>query len=168
MAKAMGTNEVDEFRPKLGELSRRLTGNIGLLFTDESPESVVDYFDQFERQDYARGGFKASQDFVIPAGPVMLGDDKFPNSMEPQLRALGVPSSLKSGVVTLSADFIVCRSGDKLTHEQARLLVCSFCFFFIKIILITVTQKMFYQQMATFKLRPLCYWSNETITEISS
>jgi mRNA turnover protein 4 len=123
MAKAMGTNEAEEFRPRLSGLSERLTGNVGLLFTNEPVQSVVDYFDQFERQDYARGGFRAPHQFIIPAGPVMLGEEKFPNSMEPQLRALGVTSSLKNGVVTLAADYVVCCAGDKLTHEQARLLV---------------------------------------------
>jgi mRNA turnover protein 4 len=43
--------------------------------------------------------------------------------MEPQLRQLGMHTSLKRGVVTLDVDFQLCKKGDKLTPEQARLLV---------------------------------------------
>lgn len=43
--------------------------------------------------------------------------------MEPQLRQLGMHTSLKKGIVTLDIDFQLCKKGDKLTPEQARLLV---------------------------------------------
>jgi mRNA turnover protein 4 len=43
--------------------------------------------------------------------------------MEPQLRQLGMRTSLKKGIVTLDVDYQICKKGDKLTPEQARLLV---------------------------------------------
>jgi mRNA turnover protein 4 len=43
--------------------------------------------------------------------------------MEPQLRKLGLHTSLKRGVVTLDLDYEVCKKGAKLTPEQAQLLV---------------------------------------------
>ena len=43
--------------------------------------------------------------------------------MEPQLRKLGMHTSLKKGIVTLDIDFDVCKKGDKLNPEQARILV---------------------------------------------
>ncbi len=43
--------------------------------------------------------------------------------MEPQLRQLGMRTSLKKGIVTLDVDYEICKKGDKLTPEQARLLV---------------------------------------------
>ncbi len=59
------------------------------------------YFEEFERDDYARGGSEATETVVLPAGPVMQGVDPFPASMESQLRSLGVPSSLKKGAHNL-------------------------------------------------------------------
>jgi len=42
--------------------------------------------------------------------------------MEPQLRALGMPTALKKGVIHLIKDYSVCKKGDKLSSEQARIL----------------------------------------------
>jgi mRNA turnover protein 4 len=56
---------------------------------------------------------------VIKAGPL----EQFQHTMEPELRKLGLHTSLKKGVVTLDTDFVVCKTGDKLNPEQTRLLV---------------------------------------------
>ena len=56
---------------------------------------------------------------VLNQGPM----EQFPHSIEPQLRALGLPTSLKRGVVHLIAEeYTVCKKGDILTSEQARIL----------------------------------------------
>jgi hypothetical protein len=47
--------------------------------------------------------------------------------MEPQLRALAMPTCLKRGVVTLNEDYTICTQGQTLTPEQARLLVILRC-----------------------------------------
>ena len=56
----------------------------------------------------------------LPLGPL----PDFSHTMEPQLRSLGMPTTLKRGVVTMDQDFRICRKGDTLTPEQARMLVC--------------------------------------------
>ena len=56
--------------------------------------------------------------FLVCLGPL----PQFAHSIEPQLRALGLPSALQKGVVHLLQDHIVCREGDVLTSEQARIL----------------------------------------------
>jgi mRNA turnover protein 4 len=43
--------------------------------------------------------------------------------MEPQLRQLGLHTSLNKGVIVLDKEYQICKKGDKLTPEQARLLV---------------------------------------------
>ena len=68
--------------------------------------------------DYARTGGEATEDVMLPEGPL----SQFPHSIEPQLRALGMPTALKKGVVTLLSDYTVCKKGDSLTSEQARIL----------------------------------------------
>ncbi|KAI9344845.1 hypothetical protein DFJ73DRAFT_761679 [Zopfochytrium polystomum] len=51
-----------------------------------------------------------------------LGVTAFPNNMETQLRALGMPTALKNGVILLIKPFTVCTEGQPLTPNQAHLL----------------------------------------------
>ena len=77
------------------------------------------YFEEYSCPDYARSGNVATEDVTIHAGPL----EQFQHTMEPQLRKLGLHTSLKKGVIHLDTDFEVCKNGDKLNPEQARLLV---------------------------------------------
>jgi mRNA turnover protein 4 len=53
----------------------------------------------------------------------MLEEDAVaPHSMEPQLRKLGLVSSLVRGVPTLKAPHTICKAGDTLDANQAHLL----------------------------------------------
>ncbi|KAL4841709.1 hypothetical protein H8958_013212 [Nasalis larvatus] len=69
---------------------------------------------------------------------------QFPHSMEPQLRQLGLPTTLKRGVVTLLSDYEVCKEGDVLTPEQARVL------------------KLFGYEMAEFKVTIKYMWDSQS------
>lgn len=78
--------------------------------------------------EYARSGFITPETLELPEGPL----SQFDHSMEPQLRKLGMPTSLQKGVVTLIKPFKVCQKGDVLTPEQAQILVHTYFIFFIK------------------------------------
>lgn len=45
-----------------------LEGSRGLLFTNEAPDVVTDWFESFKRSDFARTGNKATETFELPAG----------------------------------------------------------------------------------------------------
>ena len=51
------------------------------------------YFTQFSEPDFARSGTPATQRVVISEGPLT----SFSHSMEPQLRQLGLPTTLVKG-----------------------------------------------------------------------
>lgn len=75
--------------------------------------------------EYARTGDIATEDVTLYAGPLT----DFSHDIEHYLRGdLGMPTSLQKGVVTLLKDFDVCKKGQQLTSEQARILVRSFSF----------------------------------------
>ena len=74
--------------------------------------------------DFARSGNIAAWDVKLDAGPLK----QFAHSLEPQLRQLGLPTKLDRGVPTLLSDYTVCKEGDLITPEQARLLVSFFLF----------------------------------------
>ncbi|XP_010011659.1 PREDICTED: mRNA turnover protein 4 homolog, partial [Nestor notabilis] len=122
------------------QVSKYLRGEVGLLFTNRTKEEVDEWFSTFKEVDYARAGNKATYTVSLDTGPL----EQFPHSMEPQLRQLGLPTALKKGVVTLLSDYEVCKEGDVLTPEQARVL------------------KLFGYEMAEFKVTIKFLWNSET------
>ncbi len=92
---ALGRVPNVECKPNMYQLTQRLTGNAsGVFFTNSKPDEVIKYFDQFEEPHYPKSGFIATDDFSLTAGP-LVGQ---PFSLEPQLRALGLPTRLKDGM----------------------------------------------------------------------
>nr|AFK10538.1 mRNA turnover 4-like protein [Callorhinchus milii] len=140
MALALGKGPADEYKEGLHKVSKELSGEVGLLFTSRTKEEVIEWFDQFSENDFARSGNQATMAVTLDAGPL----SQFTHSMEPQLRQLGLPTSLKKGVVVLLSDYDVCKAGDILTPEQARLL------------------KLLGLEMAEFKVTISCMWNSET------
>uniref|UniRef100_A0A4W5RSQ0 Ribosome assembly factor mrt4 n=1 Tax=Hucho hucho TaxID=62062 RepID=A0A4W5RSQ0_9TELE len=137
---AIGKGPTSEYKDNLHKVSRFLTGEVGVLFTNKTKEEVQEYFSQFKEMDFARAGNKAGMAITLDEGPL----EQFPHSMEPQLRQLGLPTALKKGVVTLLKDHDVCKEGDTLTPEQARIL------------------KLFGIEMAEFRVQIKCMWNSET------
>lgn len=45
-----------------------LEGNRGLLFTNEEPKVVLEWFADFKKEDFARSGNVIEETFVLPAG----------------------------------------------------------------------------------------------------
>ncbi|GAB1597717.1 mRNA turnover protein 4 homolog [Argonauta hians] len=144
MALALGKSPETEYRDNLHKLSAQLKGQAGLLFTNQTKEEVLKYFNEYHVPDFARSGNIATEDVDLKAGP--LGD--FSHSMEPQLRQLGLPTTLNRGVITLTKDYQVCKEGEKLTPEQTRVL------------------KLIGNMMAEFKITIEAMWSNNGSWEV--
>merc|ERR1712038_1884353 len=117
-ALALGRNESEEYSDKLHRVSQLLRNQRGLLFTSQTTEEVMKYFGDHSESDYLRTGGIAEETVELDAGPL----EQFSHAIEPQLRQLGMPTELKKGVVNLMQDYTVCKAGDKLTSEQARIL----------------------------------------------
>lgn len=123
MQLGLGKSKEDESHENLHRLSKRLVGQCGLLFTNRSKQDVTDFFDSFSAPDFARSGFVATEDVILPEGAL----PDFPHSLEPHLRQLGMPTSLQRGVITLVKEYTVCKKGSVITPEQARILVSIHC-----------------------------------------
>jgi len=144
MAFALGKNETEEYKDNLHQVSGCLRGQRGLLFTNSTKDEVTQWFESYADVDFARTGCTAEQEVVLKEGPL----EQFTHSMEPQLRQLGLPTKLVKGVVTLTRDYVVCKEGDALKPEQARIL------------------KLLGHQMAEFKIHVTAVWSNDGAFEI--
>jgi len=144
IAKALGNTEEEEYNENLHKVGLLLRGECGILFTNEKTADVLEYFQNLAESDYARTGGKCVETVVLPEGPL----PDFSHAIEPQLRQLGLPTTLKKGVVTLLQEHTVCKEGDILTSEQARIL------------------KLLGKEQAEFRLRMLAVWGNDGSFEI--
>jgi len=126
MAKALGSTVEEEHREGLHKLAKHIKGQVGLFFTDTEPQEVIEWFDDFRQPDFARSGNIASRTIILPAGPIMRTHsdppEPFPHSEEPQLRKLGLTTTMTRGIPTLGNPQKLCEKGKLLTSEQAQLL----------------------------------------------
>lgn len=139
IAVILGRTPEEEILKGVHKLSNALVGQCGLLFTNRPKKEVLRWMEEYEELDYARSGFVPSQSIVLPEGPM----PEFPHSIEPHLRQLGMPTALQKGVVTLIKKYKVCKKGQPLTPEQARIL------------------KLLGKPLATFKLTPRGIYSKK-------
>ncbi|KAJ8948781.1 hypothetical protein NQ318_022912 [Aromia moschata] len=118
IALGFGKTVEDEVEEGLHKISGMLKGQCGLLFTNCKKQEVIDWFESYSVEEYARSGFEANKTVELNEGPLK----QFPHDIEPYLRKLGMPTKLDRGVVTLIKDFEVCKKGNILTPEQAKIL----------------------------------------------
>ncbi|XP_011171282.1 mRNA turnover protein 4 homolog [Solenopsis invicta] len=123
IAMGLGISKETEIAENIHKLANAMKncsmkGQCGLLFTNRSKKQVIEWVNDYEEMEYARSGFVTPETVELPEGPL----PQFQHSMEPQLRQLGMPTSLQKGVITLIKPFTVCKSGDTLTPEQAQIL----------------------------------------------
>lgn len=159
MAKALGTTPESAYQDNTDKLSKYLSGNVGLLFTDRSPSDIIAHFSAHSETDFARAGTAATRTFTIPAGTVYSMGGEIPedqdvpmsHSLEPELRRLNVPTTLVKGKITLQNPYEVCKEGKILDSRQTRLL------------------KLFGVATAEFKVQLVAYWSATTneVTELA-
>ena len=139
IALALGKTPENEVAEELHKLSAALKGQCGLLFTNRSKKEVLKWMEEYEELEYARSGFVTDESVTLPEGPM----PEFPHSIEPHLRQLGMPTALQKGIVVLLKEYAVCKKGQTLNPEQARIL------------------KLLDRPLATFKLTPLGVFSKK-------
>ncbi|EGC36781.1 hypothetical protein DICPUDRAFT_31349, partial [Dictyostelium purpureum] len=118
LAYGLGKSEEDELKTGLHKLSEHLEGECGLFFTNEPREKVLEYFENFSEKDFPRSGFVPEETITIKEGPLT----GFVHSMETYLRGLGLPTSLKNGVIYLERDYDICEEGVAINPDQSQLL----------------------------------------------
>lgn len=137
MQVALGRTKEEEYADDLSRLARDVAGSTALFFTNKDRAEVLEYFGKLSISDYPRSGFVATEEVTIKEGPL----PQFIGSMIESLRGLGLPVDLKKGSIVLTRDYTVCKAGQTLTPEQAKLL------------------QHFDRKMAEFRLEMLSVWS---------
>ena len=121
---SLGRTVNDEYRNNLHLVSQSLQvdasgAHRGLFFTNNSPKDVIEWFDKYQITTFAKAGFVATEDFVVPKGILK----NFVFSQEYTLRRLGLAVILRNGRLVLDADYTICTRGQPLKPEQCKLLV---------------------------------------------
>ncbi|KAK0621500.1 ribosomal protein L10-domain-containing protein [Bombardia bombarda] len=165
-ARALGSTPEDAQADGLDKLSAHLSGSVGLLFTNRDPSDIITYFSSLSQVDFARSGTVAPRTFTIPPGVVYSTGGEVPaehdvpvaQSLEPELRRLGVPVRMVRGKVVLGEEsgeggfegYTICKEGQTLDARQTRLL------------------KLFSVCMSEFRVKLLAYWTaaNGQVTEL--
>ncbi|KAK8818489.1 hypothetical protein WA577_003792, partial [Blastocystis sp. JDR] len=145
MQVALGRTPEEEYRDNLSKLGEALGGNCTLFFTNKPKEEVLQFFKEYKSLDFARAGFKATENFVIPKGEM-----PFPHSMMEEFKKLRLPVELKNGIIHMREDYTVCKTGKVLTPEQCRIL------------------KLYNKPLTFFTLTPLACWSEGQVETLSS
>ncbi|KAH6850022.1 ribosomal protein L10-domain-containing protein [Chaetomium sp. MPI-CAGE-AT-0009] len=157
-ARALGTTPEDAQADGIDQLTRYLSGSVGLLFTNRAPEAIVAYFESLTHVDFARAGTVAARTVTVPPGLVYSTGGEVPaehdvlvaHTLEPELRRLGMPTRMVKGKVCLGGDesgegsaagYTICKEGEVLDSRQTRLL------------------KLFSVCMSEFRVGLLAYWS---------
>lgn len=138
MKVALGRTPEDEYAENLHKIGANISGNTGLLMTNKDRKEVEEYFNSIKIEDYARSGFTATETVTIPAGP----QEQFVGSMIESLRQLGLPVQLKRSIIHVIEDYTICKKGEVLTPEKAKLLVH------------------FEKKMANFCINLVSHWSD--------
>ena len=119
IAAALGRTSAEEQADGLSQVAKAvLGGEAGLIFTSKSAAELRRVFDETQVAEFARAGVEATRDVELDAGPLA----GFPHSMEPYLRKLGLPTKLQAGAVQLLCDYTVCKAGDVVSSDQAKLM----------------------------------------------
>ena len=119
---ALGRSSEDEYSDNLHQISRILTGSVGILCTSQSPKDVEEYFANLAVEDFARAGQVSPKTVMLSQSQI----ETHPVSMVEQFRKLGLPVEVKNGRVAFVGgreEFEVCKEGDELTVEQCKILV---------------------------------------------
>jgi len=88
----------------------------------------------------------STQSITVPAGPL----EGFEASLETYIRRLGMPTILKNGVIQLLGDHRICKEGDVLTSDQAKLI------------------KLFGNKMASFRVVLSCFWEDGKFEKLAT
>jgi len=115
MRKAIRLNLEDH--PRWEGLLSYITGNIGLIFTNDDLIQIRDLCLSLKVPAAAKAGIKAPSDVVVPKGITQLEPTK-----TSFLQALNIASKINKGTIEILQDVNLIKRGDKVGSSEATLL----------------------------------------------
>lgn len=100
---------------QLVELAGDLKGPVALIFTDMDSFKLFNTFKKNRSAAPARGGQKAPEDIIVPAGDTGLP----PGPVLSDLKAAGINARIDGGSIKVMKDSVVAREGEIISTEAA-------------------------------------------------
>ncbi len=105
-------------RRGIKELVKRMPMSLVAIFSRKDPFETYRLVAERKAEVFLKPGDVAEEDIIIPKGPT----DIAPGPILTDLRAMGIPTKIQGGKITISEDFTILRKGEVATPQVADLL----------------------------------------------
>ncbi|RDE12360.1 MAG: 50S ribosomal protein L10 [Candidatus Thorarchaeota archaeon] len=102
----------------IDDLSGHVIGPVALIFSDQDPFSLSKFLRENKTKAPAKGGQVAPNDIVVPA----MNTGVAPGPFISELAALKIPARVKTGVIHITDDTVVAKTGEVISNALAQML----------------------------------------------
>ncbi len=110
--------ELESKYPGIKELLSKMSGIVGLVFTNDNPFTLYKFIKKNKSSAPAKAGQIAPKNIVVPAGPTGFA----PGPIIGELGALKIKAGINAGKVEIKEDCIVAKEGDVISSKLAAIL----------------------------------------------
>jgi len=109
---------IKDSKKDIEQLKSYLGGMPALLFTNQDPFKIAGLLRKSKSNAPAKPGQTAPRDLIIPAGPTSFS----PGPIISELSQAGIKTGIEGGKVSVKADVVLVKEGDKVTQQTAGIL----------------------------------------------
>jgi large subunit ribosomal protein L10 len=115
---SLALERAGEERPGIDELQDTLSGQVGLVLTDENPFKLFQMMERTKTPSPAKGGELAPNDITVKAG-----DTSFkPGPVVREFQKVGIPAAIERGKVVVKKDTVLVKEGEPIPKDLASVL----------------------------------------------
>lgn len=111
-------SEIESSHNGISKLSDKMTGVVGLIFTNDNPFTMYKFIKRNKSSAPAKPGSIAPKDIVIPAGPTPFA----PGPIIGELGSFKIKAGISNGKVEIKQDSLVAKEGDEISAGLAGIL----------------------------------------------
>jgi large subunit ribosomal protein L10 len=114
----LAIDDVKDSRKDIEQLKNYLGGMPALLFTNQDPFKIAGLLRKSKSNAPAKSGQTAPRDLIISAGPTPFS----PGPIISELSQAGIKTGIEGGKVSVKADVVLVKDGEKVTQQTANIL----------------------------------------------
>lgn len=111
-------NELEDKRPGIKELIPKMSGIVGLVFTNNNPFTLYKFVKKSKSPAPAKAGQIAPKDIIVPAGPTGFA----PGPIIGELGSFKIKAGINAGKVEIKEDSLVVKEGETISAKLAGIL----------------------------------------------